>query len=140
MLAAALFAAAFPCAAFAADTATLTVKLEDVTGKGGNVLVAIYDAQSFSTKGAKALAKMSAPAKAGEVTVTFEGLAPGAYGLKAMQDENANGKMDFFLGMPTEPYGFSNNPVTGMSAPQFDDAKIVLKPGANSTIITLHGM
>ena len=39
-----------------------------------------------------------------------EGLAPGQYGAMIFQDLNKDGKMNFNLvGMPLEPYGFSNN-------------------------------
>lgn len=124
--------------ALAADSATLTVKLENVSPKGGNVIVAVFDAQTFAIRHSAPLAKQSVPAKAGETIVTFHDLPPGTYGLKAMQDEVGDGHMHFVLGMPTEPFGFSNDPALGMSAPDFDEAKIVVKSGENHTTITLH--
>jgi uncharacterized protein (DUF2141 family) len=137
--AAVLFVASVQGAA-AADTATLTVKVESVTAKGGSVIVAAYDAQTFSVRGTKPLAKVTVPAKTGETVATFQNLAPGTYGLKAMQDVNGDGHMHFVLGMPTEPYGFSNDPDSGMSMPSFDEVKIVVKPGVNSATVTLHSM
>ncbi len=127
-------------AASAADTATLTVKVDGVGSAGGSVIVAVYDFKTFPVRGSKPLAKMTAPAKPGETVVTFLDLPPGTYGLKAMQDENGDGHMHFMLGLPTEPYGFSNDPDPGLSVPAFDVAKIVVKPGANSATITLHAI
>jgi len=127
-------------AASAAGTATLTVKVENVTSAGGSIIVAAYDSKTFPVRGTKPLSKVTVPAKTGETIVTFPNLAPGTYGLKAMQDENGDGHMHFVLGMPTEPYGFSNDPDSGMSMPDFDEVKIVVKPGANAATITLHSM
>jgi uncharacterized protein (DUF2141 family) len=138
--AAALLFVAPATGALAADTASLTVKIENVESKGGSVIVAAFDAQTFAVRGSKPLAKVTVPAKTGETIATFQNLPPGTYGLKAMQDENGDGHMHFMLGMPTEPYGFSNDPDSGMSMPSFDEVKIVVKPGANSATVTLHGM
>ncbi|MDQ3101074.1 MAG: DUF2141 domain-containing protein [Bacteroidota bacterium] len=60
----------------------------------------------------------------------FEELAPGEYGIQALHDINSNGDMDFnFLGLPQEPYGFSNDAKVNMSAPGFDQAKFTVAPG-----------
>jgi hypothetical protein len=49
--------------------------------------------------------------------VVFSNVQPGRYAAIAFHDENGNGKPDKnFLGVPTEPYGFSNN-VQGFLGP-----------------------
>ena len=49
--------------------------------------------------------------------VTFETLPKGMYTLAVFHDVNGNGKLDKnYLGIPTEPYGFSNN-ARGMFGP-----------------------
>ncbi|MBI2367370.1 MAG: DUF2141 domain-containing protein [Deltaproteobacteria bacterium] len=44
------------------------------------------------------------------VTWKLNDVSYGDYGVAVFHDENSNGKMDKnLLGMPLEPYGFSNN-------------------------------
>jgi uncharacterized protein (DUF2141 family) len=66
------------------------------------------------------------------VKLIFTGLRPGEYAIKALHDVNGNGDMDYnMLGLPKEPYGFSNNVMGAFGPPDFDDAKVILKPGRN---------
>ena len=136
------FAALFgllPVAASAADTCSLTVKVENVSAKGGNLRIGVYDQATFVVRGSKPVEGKTIPAKAGEMIVTFDDLKPGDYGIKVFQDENANGKIDMIMGMmPSEPYGMSNDATPSMSGPPWDEAKFLLKPGPNATVIHLH--
>ena len=51
----------------------------------------------------------------------------GEYAITLFVDFNGNKKIDKnFLGIPKEPYGFSNNVIGNMSAPTFDQAKFVI--------------
>jgi len=48
----------------------------------------------------------------------------GTYALAIYQDVNSNGKIDKnLLGIPTEPYAFSNNYRPTIKAPKFDDCR-----------------
>ena len=129
-----------PAIARAADTATLTVKVLNVTDKGGDLRVGVYDKATFVVRGSKPAAGQVVPAVPGTVSLTFSGLKPGEYGVKVLQDVNRNGKMDMsIMGMvPTEPFGLSNDARPSMSGPPWDDAKLALHVGANAITITLH--
>jgi uncharacterized protein (DUF2141 family) len=49
-------------------------------------------------------------------------------------DENGNGRLDKnFWGVPTEPYGFSNNAVGTLGAPRFAEVAVALD-GADRTV------
>jgi len=126
-------------AAFAADTATLTVKVLNVSDKGGDLRIGVYDQATFVVRGSKPVTGEVVPAKAGTMSFTFT-LKPGEYGVKVLQDLNRNGKLDMsMMGMmPAEPFGLSNDAKPTMSGPPWDDAKIALKPGATTITITLH--
>ena len=126
--------------AFAAGTATLTVKVLNVTDKGGDLRVGVYDQATFVVRGSKPVSGQVVPAKAGTMSFTFANLKPGEYGVKVLQDLNRNGKMDMnIMGMvPAEPFGLSNDAKPSMSGPPWDDAKITLKPGTTAITITLH--
>lgn len=131
-----------PVAARAGEQAVLTVKVDHISSKGGNLRLALYDAKSFADDNAEPVADKVVPAVPYSVSVTFGAVPPGTYAVKMFQDANTNEKFDFnWLGIPAERYGFSNNARPDwvrLAAPGFDAAKIELKPGANWTEIWLH--
>jgi len=53
---------------------------------------------------------------------TFKGLPKGSYAVAIYQDENNNDNCDKnFIGVPIEPYAFSNDMRPKLSAPSFED-------------------
>lgn len=46
-------------------------------------------------------------------------LAPGSYAIAIIHDENGNGRLDTFAGIPREGVGFSRNPALRFGAPSF---------------------
>ncbi len=56
-------------------------------------------------------------------------LPNGTYAISAYQDLNSNGKMGRipFIGVPTEPYGFSNNVRAKFGPPKFKAASFVVE-------------
>jgi len=130
-----------PVVAHAAN-AVLTVKVDHIAPKGGNLRLALYDEKSFADDDAEPIADKIVVATPSIQTVVFPGVPPGTYAVKMFQDVNRNEKFDLnWLGIPSERYGFSNNAKPNwirMSPPDFDAAKITLKSGANWTEIWLH--
>lgn len=68
------------------------------------------------------------PAKGG--TVTLGTMTPGNYAIALIHDENGNGKLDTFAGIPREGVGFSRNPVLRFGAPSFASARFAVTGGA----------
>lgn len=103
-----------------AVAAELEVAVRTVAHDQGAVKVALYAGAETFRKEDRAVAVQSLPAKPGEMTFVFPGIAEGRYAVIVYHDENGNGALDRFLGMvPTEGYGLSNNPeVSG--PPAFD--------------------
>ena len=60
------------------------------------------------------------PAQGG--AVALGAMAPGQYAIAIIHDENGNGKLDTFAGIPREGVGFSRNPVLRFGAPSFRSA------------------
>lgn len=75
---------------------------------------------------------------AGEtVEIRFTGVAPGAYAIALLHDENNNGKADRAMGMaPKEGYGFSRDAPVRMAPPKFRDA--VFDQGEGTRRITIR--
>ena len=129
-LTAGMFAAGF------VHAAELVVKVNDVRTPNGRLLMAVFDSAEAWNGKAEAVAKQALDASAGEVDFRFTGLAPGRYAVSVMHDENGNGKLDSnFIGMPTEGYGFSNDPRV-MRKATFDEAAFAV--GADDATIELH--
>lgn len=121
-----------------AAAADLNVEVKNVKPKQGVVVVALFDKPSDFPVAAKRLAARVVEAGGESITVTFQGLGAGRYAVAAFQDENRNGKLDKnFLGLPTEPYGFSNDARGSMGPPSFDKAAIDLATTLN-IVIHLH--
>jgi uncharacterized protein (DUF2141 family) len=123
--------------ASAAPLATLFVKVEKVSSRGGDLRIALYDRQSYGVDSGDTVADAVVPAKPGQTIVTLSGIKPGIYAIKMFQDDNRNGKFDMsWIGWPLEKFGFSNDVHPTFSEPPFDSAKFELRPGTNT--ITIH--
>lgn len=57
-------------------------------------------------------------------------LAPGSYAIAIIHDENGNGKLDTFAGIPREGVGFSRNPAIRFGAPSFRSAQFAVSGAA----------
>ena len=114
--------------------ADLTVEIA-VEVPEGNIMLVLFDSGEAFDHGGDAIAQASKPA--GEtVTFTAEGIAPGQYGIKAFHDMNGNGKLDTnIVGMPTEPFAFSNNAPANYGPAKWKDAAFEVTAPA-----TLHKM
>lgn len=133
LLAAALIAAV-PLPAFAGPGATLSIHFANVKEAKGEIMVAIYDAASWT--GGKPVRVAMAPVTGAGAAVAIEGLAPGVYGIKVFHDADGDGKMGMNpFGMPIEQFGFSNDAIGSRGSPAWADAAFeVTADGAVQTI------
>lgn len=113
-LSAAVFAAASGDAvedavAAAESPARLLLKISGIESADGSIIIAIWnDAEAWLKS--EPLAGRRIDAKPGTVEITVEGLEAGSYAVSVFHDINDNQELDTnFLGIPTEPIGFSNN-------------------------------
>ncbi len=120
----------------AANAATLSIEIKGEVGDKGSVLVAIYKADDkWMGKGSDA---RKALAKKDGVSVTFSDLTEGEYAISMFVDENNNGKLDAnAIGMPIEPYAFSNGAMGNFGPPTFAQAKFVVGKDNMTHVITL---
>ena len=71
------------------------------------------------------------PAQPETATCRFTGLEPGRYALAVAHDRNGNRRVDSnFLGLPTEPWGVSNNVRPALRAPTYEEAAFTLDSAA----------
>lgn len=87
------------------QTATLTITFTNIQTAKGQLMIALND-----TKGSMVNGYIVPVTKAGNVTYTIKDVKPGAYTLAVFHDINKDETLNTNLvGVPKEPYGFSNN-------------------------------
>lgn len=105
--------------------ANLTVEVSSLKNADGTVRFALFAEQhqeDFPETITQAQT-LEVTAQTGSITIAFHNVATGRYAISCFHDENTNDKLDKnWFQIPTEDYGFSNNPEIGMSAPSFDEA------------------
>jgi uncharacterized protein (DUF2141 family) len=118
---------------YAAD---LTVEIKGLTSANGKVLISLFDkADGWMKRGLKT---SGVDAQKDGVTYEFKDLPMGEYALSIHHDENGNGKFDTNLvGMPIEPYGFSNDAMGNFGPPTFEQAKFKLDQDKKTITLNL---
>lgn len=129
----ALMLVMIPMSLVAQHKIELTIKgIEKVRG---TVLVAVYNSKDTFMKKHLLSAKQKVSGK--EVTIIIENVKPGNYAITTFHDENDNEKLDTnFVGIPNEPYGFSNDAKGSFGPPSFEKAKVKIE-GDKKLMITL---
>ena len=134
-----LMVAAWPMGPALAAGADLTIHVANVLPAGGIIRLGLYNEALYPDDDAKPIASADVPAVAGETIITLHGIPPGIYAIETFQDVNANNKMDTsWLGLPQEPFGFSQDAKPFLSKPSFGEVKFIVGPGENSQIIHLQ--
>lgn len=141
--------------ALPARAAELRLTIEGIRSPNGTILIGLYDsAETFDRaielsdkegflndpmRAAGAALKANTELESG---VVFLNLDPGWYGIIVFQDENGNGRLDKNAwGVPTEPYGFSNDAYGFLGPPTFADAALWLDGSDKAVTVSLvyHG-
>jgi uncharacterized protein (DUF2141 family) len=110
---------------------TVKVVITNLASTHSVVWINFYNApEKFLKQGQHALHLAVKPDGKTELMLPVA-LAPGEWAVALTQDTNDNEKFDKnFLGIPTEPYAFSNNVRPRMSAPTFQECKFMVSgPG-----------
>lgn len=124
-------------AAFQASAqASLEVTVKNIKESKGTIRVGLFTNEKDFLK--KAVIGKVVKATGTEVTVIFEKLNPGEYGLSVIHDENENGELDSnMLGMPKEGFAFGNNAMGMFGPPDFEKAKVKIEDKAIRQEISL---
>ncbi len=114
----------------------LVVKVENIKKLQGSIKIAIYNHEDhFLTKEIRSSGQKI---KANTIEFSFSGLGEGIYAISLFHDKNDNGKLDAnFMGIPTEPYAFSNNAKGIFGPPSFEECKFSIANGSSEIVISL---
>lgn len=113
----------------------LEVKVKGTVPGKGVIRVCIFDSEEDFFHHAMECIVIESPTESHQITVKFQNLRVQKYALVVYQDFNKNGKLDRnWIGLPSEPYGFSNNPSTLFGPPSFQKAAFELNESLSLTI------
>jgi len=98
---------------------SLIIQIDHVTMGKGEVLLAIFTDKEGYLKDDKAIPLIVTASKKGSITTCVE-LDYGTYAISIFHDVNSNKELDVnALGIPVEPYGFSNKAPAPFGPPSF---------------------
>jgi uncharacterized protein (DUF2141 family) len=118
-----------------AGAATLVIRAEGVGSAPGMLYVGICD-RSFEE--ATCPYRDRAAARTGRVEFRVRDVQPGRYAIAVFHDTNGNGKIDrSFIGLPQEPYGFSND-IGRRGFPNFEGALVDVKDPTTAVTVPVR--
>ncbi len=128
-----------PTAPAGASDNRIEVDAANLRNSNGSFRCELFNSPNGFPRDDKArLAGQAVRIEAGHATCVFKDLPPGDYAAVVMHDEYGDGKMRYnFIGIPTEGYGFSNDPRVLLSPPSFDAAKVQYSGGVLRVAIHL---
>jgi len=120
-----------------ATAGELRATIRNVKPQQGKVMVGVYESAA-AYKAERRFAGQELPATGSEVTATFHNLPEGTYALTVYQDVDGDGKLNRnFVGIPTEPYGFSRDASAGLGMPSFEALAVPVGAGPTATALSL---
>jgi len=117
---------------------SVSIKINEIESTKGNIQVSVFvNQKDFENK--KPYMKKVFPKKDYLKNGVFQcdfNLPNGTYGIVILDDENADGQMDYnFFKMPKEGYGFSNFIHESLSKPKFSDFQFTLNKNQEFNIV-----
>ena len=121
--------------------ADLAIEVRGLRSGDGRLFVAVHGPQASTTfpEGTDRLAGLDQRAHPGAVRFVLRDLPPGRYAVNAFHDENDNGELDTnLLGVPSEGYGFANDPPSDFGPPDFEAAAVKVGDAPAFAVMTLN--
>ncbi len=111
---------------FAQEKYSLTIEVQNIKKMEGKISICIMNKEEQFLSDCFQGRNISIESK--EFFAVFDGLPAGDYAVSLYQDEDENGKLNVgkLIPIPSEKYGFSNNPSTTFGPPDFEDCLFTL--------------
>lgn len=119
------------------QAATIEVQLENVETPEGQILIALFKGEG-QWKASQGLVERAVAVTSDTVTIVFDDVPAGEYAIRLFHDVDSNGELKTGrFGIPTEPYGFSNNAPVRFGPPKYKTAAFTVEDAGAVQIITL---
>ena len=114
----------------------ILIEVDGFENLDGNLAIAINNNSEQFSSNTESYKDTIVDVVANNMTITIEGIVPGTYAISVFHDEDKDGELDLsgLLGIPSEGFGFSNNPTIGFSQPEFNDCDFVIEENQNITV------
>ncbi len=121
------------------QTVGFEIQIRNAKLEEGRVHVALFDHEQAFVDRDPPIRKTRLTAENGACTWRITDLPPGQYAVAVFQDGNGNETLDKNrLGMPVEPYGFSNHDPGKLRPPPFERAVVDCRQPVNQIEIKLR--
>lgn len=101
----------------------LELTIKNIKEVKGTIRVALFNSESDFLK--QAVESKVVKVSANEASIVFDKLKPGEYAVSVIHDVNENQELDKgFMGIPQEPYGFSNDARGKFGPPSYEASKL----------------
>jgi uncharacterized protein (DUF2141 family) len=119
-------------------SSNLTVEIAGLSNKTGQVCLSLFaSGRGFPDSKDDAVNTQCVKITDTSLEVKFDNLQPKTYAVAVFWDDNEDGQLNRnFLGIPTEKFGFSSNPVITTGPPKFGDSAILVV--GNNTRISIQ--
>jgi len=105
----------------------LTINISNIKTKKGSIQIGLYDDPKVFPEVGKEMQRFYIEVDSKDFSYTLKDLQKGTYAIAIYHDLNNDKECNTnFIGIPKEPYGFSNNIKPVFSAPSFKKTAIVL--------------
>ena len=103
---------------------TLIIELTNIKSAEGIIWIGIYDSEVNYMIKEKAIVEGFDVQQTGTLQMSISDLKYGTYALALFHDINGNGELDRnLIGIPSEPYAFSQKPKSKWRLPKFHEVK-----------------
>ncbi|MBL4709082.1 MAG: DUF2141 domain-containing protein [Flavobacteriales bacterium] len=118
--------------------ASAKLRVEGITSIQGNLGILVFNSSlGFPSKADEAILNLKVKVESETMEIDLGELPTGSYAFAILHDKNSNKVMDKgLLGIPKEPFGFSNTDKIPFGAPSFQDAKVLINE--ENRIITIR--
>jgi uncharacterized protein (DUF2141 family) len=117
----------------------LTIVVEKLSSDNAPIEMTIYSPDDNFLAPKNSGKKYRWRPKKGKAVTKIQNLSYGDFAIALYQDVNDNGKIDKnMIGIPEEPYAFSNDYKPVIKAPSFNDCKFSYSATENTVTITLQ--
>lgn len=118
-----------------AQAGSLSITVENIQHDSGQVMLALCQSKAAFDGEEPAIASFMQAPNGESLTISTTALPPGEYGIRVMHDVDGDGEMGSnMLGMPTEPWAFSNNATGNFGPPTWEDIVFTIDDDATQTI------
>ena len=118
--------------------APLNLTLQGLRNGSGQVRICLTRHQAYFPDCSRDPQAVRRSIGAGEAARLSIDAPPGDYALSVVHDQNGNGRLDTFLGVPREGFGFSRNPAIRMGPPRFRDTRFTLPDEGTSFAVRIR--